>query len=212
LSSSTLLRRPAVRLGVYALAALVFVFEAWVLWLMLHPEVPGDYRAYYIERTTTCLNQPVAGTYRFGSMVDFTPDDRAEALPLRVCGWEGPAGDGTHAVGTSSRLRFRGSSGTGPHELVLDLAAITRKGEPQPQRVEVEMDGKRVTTLEVLLPDPQSFRLPVPDSALADGAVELVLRYPDAVRMGPTDPDTRYRSIKLTRAGIVPEGTDAVEN
>jgi hypothetical protein len=212
LSSTATFDRPATRWGAYALAALLFAFEAFVVWLMLNPDVPEDFRAYYIDRTTTCLNQPVPGTYRFGTLVDFTSDGREQAMPLRVCGWEGPAGDGTHAVGTSSRLRFRGKPQPGAHQLLLDLAAITRAGEPQPQRVEVTVDGEPVATLEVTDPEPQSFTLPVPRDALADGTVELILGFPDAVRMGPTDPDTRYRSVKLTRAGIVPEGKIAVGN
>ncbi len=212
MSSTATFDRPAIRWGAYALAALLFAFEASVVWLMFNPDVPEDFRAYYIERTTTCLNQPVPGTYRFGTVVDFTSDGREEAMPLRVCGWEGPAGDGTHAVGTSSRLRFRGEPQQGPHQLVLDLAAITRDGEPQPQRVDVTVDGDTIATLAVTAPEPQSFTLPLPEDALADSAVELILAFPDAVRMGPTDPVTRYRSVKLTRAGIVPEGKIAVGN
>ncbi len=210
MSSTALFSRPAVRWGAYALAGLLFAAEAAVVWLMLNPDVPEDFRAYYIDRSTTCLNQPVPGTYAYGTVVDFTSDGREQAMPLRVCGWEGPAGDGTHAVGTSSRLRFRGDPQPGSHDLVLDLAAVTRDGEPQPQRVDVVVDGDLVTTLAVTKPEPQSFRLPMPDTAIADGTVELILAFPDAVRMGPTDPDTRYRSVKLTRAGIVPATPDAV--
>ncbi|MFD2648152.1 hypothetical protein ACFSX5_10155 [Devosia albogilva] len=211
MSSTAIFSRPAIRWGAYALAGLLFAAEAGVVWLMLNPDVPEDFRAYYIDRSTTCLNQPVPGTYAFGTVVDFTSDGREQAMPLRVCGWEGPAGDGTHAVGTSSRLRFRGDPQPGAHELVLDLAAISRDGDPQPQRVEVLIDGELTNTLDVALPEPQSFRLPVPDDVLADGTLELILRFPDAVQMGETDPDTRYRSVKLTRAGIVPAGQDAVE-
>ncbi len=212
MSSTTIFNRPAIRWGANALAAALFAFEAGVVWLMLHPDVPEDFRAYYIDRSTTCLNQPVPGTYAFGTVVDFTSDGREQAMPLRVCGWEGPAGDGTHAVGTSSRLRFRGEPQPGSHALVLDLAAITRDGEPQPQRVEVLIDADLTATLDVALPEPQSFSLPVPEDALADGTLELILRFPDAVQMGPTDPDTRYRSVKLTRAGLVPAGRIALGN
>ena len=94
------------RTGTYVLAGLIALFEFAVFWLMLNPDVPPDYRAYYIEKTTTCLNQPVAGTYSLGTTIDFTPDGREAAKLLRVCGWEGPTGDGNHAVGTSARLRF----------------------------------------------------------------------------------------------------------
>ena len=94
------------RLGAYLLVGLVALFELGVFWLMLHPDVPPDYRAYYIDKTTTCLNQPVSGAYTLGTVIPFTPEGRDAAEPVRVCGWEGPTGDGTHAVGTSSRVRF----------------------------------------------------------------------------------------------------------
>src|SRR5690606_20431741 len=100
------LARPLPKLGAYALTALLLAAYALVLWWALHPTVPDSYRAYYIDQTTTCMDQPVAGTYTLGTVVSFLPDGASAARPMKPCGWEGPAGDGTPAVGTSSRLRF----------------------------------------------------------------------------------------------------------
>jgi hypothetical protein len=204
LSELALFDRPLIRWGTYGLAALLFVAEAAIATLMLRPDVPPDFREYYIDRTTTCLNQPFPGTYAFGTIVDFTSPGREQALPLRVCGWEGPAGDGTHAVGTRSRLRMTGDAPAGPQELRLDMVAVTRNGEPQPQRVEVVLDGTLAATLDVAAGEPQPFSVPVPADALGDRRLEVIFEFPDAVKMGPADPETRYRSIKLLSAGIVP--------
>ena len=40
------------RNGAYLLVVLLGAFELCVLWLVLHPDVPADYRAYYIAQTT----------------------------------------------------------------------------------------------------------------------------------------------------------------
>ena len=45
----------------YGVAGLVALFELGVTWVALHPHVPADYRAYYLDRTTTSHPQePVA--------------------------------------------------------------------------------------------------------------------------------------------------------
>lgn len=204
MSSAAISPRSRVGLAIYASAALLFALEAGVVWLMLHPNVPEDFRAYYIDRTTTCLNQPVSGAYAFGTTVSFLPEGVDVAKPLRVCGWEGPAGDGTHAVGTSSRLRFVGTASSGPQVLQLELAAVTKDGVVQPQRVDVVVDGEPVGQLRVDEAEPDVFSLALPADVTADGHVEMLLEFPDAVRMGRTDPDTRWRSVKLTSAGVVP--------
>lgn len=190
----------------YGLVALVALFELAVFWLMLNPDVPADYRAYYIDRTTTCLNQPVPGTYALGSIIDFTSHGAAGAKPVRVCGWEGPVGDGTHAVGTSSRLRFVYDEPAAGLALTLRMVAVKRGGEPTLQRVEVAFNGTVIDTLTVTADAPQDFTVDVPSdlASAANGRVELELRFPDAVKIGVTDPDNRRRSIKLLSAGLIP--------
>lgn len=188
----------------YALAGLLLAFEFGVLWLVLHPNVSEDYRAYYISHTTTCLNQPVAGTSTFGTMVSFLPEGRDAAKLVRVCGWEGPAGDGTHAVGSSARLRFAPAERPVPMALALEMIAITRDGHPQ-QRVLVQVGGTSIGEVVAPATGPLSVTLPIPDEVAArPGPVEMTLNFPDAIQMGPTDPETRWRSIKLIAAGLVP--------
>ena len=201
--SSAPLSRP-IRIGMYTLAGLLLAFEVGVLWLVLHPNVSEDYRAYYITQTTTCLNQPVPGTYSFGTMVSFLPEGRDAAKSVRVCGWEGPAGDGTHAVGTSARLRFAPAERPDAMTLTLEMIAITREGHPQ-QRVAVRVGGTSVGDVVVPATGPVTVTLPIPDEVAArPGPVEVTLTFPDAIQMGPTDPASRWRSIKLIAAGLVP--------
>ena len=190
------------RLAAYILVGLLALFELGVVWLMLHPNVPPDYRAYYLDKTTTCLNQPVSGSYTLGTTVRFTPEDKDAAKLIRVCGLEGPTGDGNHAVGTSARLRFAYAEPATALTLQLSMVAIQKGGATVPQRVEIVADGTLLDTVSLNAPTPQQFSLPLP--APADGKLELELRFPDAVQMGPTDPDNRLRSIKLLSAALLP--------
>lgn len=195
------------KLVAYALTALLLSVYALVLWWAAHPTVPDTYRAYYIDQTTTCMNQPVLGTYTLGTVVSYLPDGADIAKPTKPCGWEGPAGDGTHAVGTSSRLRFVYTEpATGPLTLSLDLIAIRKAGTPMPQSVDVIVNDEHVTTLHVNADAPQHFAVMLPANLVqaADGRIDLLLEFPDAVQMGPTDPPTRWRSIKLLSAGLLP--------
>jgi len=195
------------RLAAYLLTALLLGGYAVVLWWMLHPSVPANYRAYYIDQTTTCMDQPVSGAYSLGTVISFGPDGADAAKPLKPCGWEGPAGDGTHAVGTSARLRFAyPEAARGGLTLALDLIAISKGGTPMPQTVEVTVDGQAVATLEVDGTAARHFTVALPAAlvAAANGRLDVLFTFPDAVQMGPTDPPTRWRSIKLLSAGLLP--------
>nr|WP_295883780.1 hypothetical protein [uncultured Devosia sp.] len=193
-----------VTLIAYGVVALAIAFELVVAWFMLHPQVPADYRAYYIDRTTTCLNQPVSGDYALGTTVSFRSDGLELAKPLRVCGWEGPAGDGTHAVGTSSRLRFAiPAAERGPLFLSLDMVAISREGHPA-QRIGIEANGMELGVANALAGVPLEVDLEIPAETIAagTGAVDVILHFPDAISMSPSDSDTRWRSVKLLSARL----------
>ena len=188
----------------YGAVVLAMVFELAVLWLALHPDVPPDYRAYYLDQSTTCLNQPVSGDYALGTTVSFRSDGRERAMPLRVCGWEGPAGDGTHAVGRRSRLRFAlPQEQVGILHLRLDLVAVTHDGNPA-QRVEISANGQQITTAQAMAGVPMTIDMQVPPEIIYSnpGSLEVALDFPDAIRMAPGDSDTRMRSIKLLSARL----------
>ena len=91
MSSLTLPRIPVTTL--YGLAALVALVEAGVLWTSVHPHVPADYRAYYLDQSTTCLNEPVSGAYSNGAEIRTVSGYERVVANLRVCGFEGPVCD-----------------------------------------------------------------------------------------------------------------------
>lgn len=189
----------------YLLVAAAIVFEVAVVWWMLHPDVPEDYRAFYIDLSTTCLNQPVSGDYALGTRVSFLPDDLDRAKPLKVCGWTGPAGDGTHAQGTSSRLRFALPPETGSLRLTLEMIALEREGYPQ-QRTDVVVNGETLASETVLPARAGTFTVDIPADVVKrnPGALEVTLTHPHAIKMGANDSNTYWRSIKLLSAELSP--------
>lgn len=196
--------RRSAAIGAYALAALLAMFELTVLWQALHPRVSDDYRAYYIDRTTTCLPQIVTGAYVLGTVLDFRADAGGdETRELRPCGWTGPAGDGLHSVGQSSRLRFHVGA---PQDLLLtlELTGVTLPGPPQ-QRVVVSA-GDRAVGEWLVTPDrTESFSLAIPATAVdAEGYLDLLFDYPDAISPGRVA-NTYWRSIKLTSGSLRPQ-------
>lgn len=194
--------RSPLALGAYALAAVLALFELAILWQALHPNVPPDYRAYYIDRTTTCLPQPVTGQYELGTELNFRSEGD-ETRELRPCGWSGPAGDGTHSVGETSRLRFAVGA---PQDLslMLELTGVTLPG-PAQQHVIVSANEKHIGEIAVTPGKTERFTLAIPaDSLEKNGFVDIRLDYPDAINPGGRVSNTYWRSVKLTAASLSP--------
>jgi hypothetical protein len=196
------LSRPTISpLLLYGAAAIVIIVELATAWIGLHPNVSANYRGFYIDQTTTCLDVTTSGQYVFGKEVKFR-DNAAEIKPLRVCGWEGPAGDGLHAVGNSSMLRFALPAVSAGATVMLELVAVDRSG-PAGQTIDISVNGTSFQSIVVETGTPQRFTFSVPAELIAGAtALTLELRYPNAIRMNPTDSDTRKRSVKITAARV----------
>src|SRR6185312_3942085 len=150
-------------------------------------------------QTTTCLDKPVSGTYTLGSTVSFMPDDQAGARRLRVCGWDGPAGDGTHSVGTTSRLRFKVSEPAGALVLRLMLTTIAAPGIPEQHLVLSAGNGVALGEARIPAGTTEMLDFAVPADAIdpSKGRLDVIIAYPTAAEMTPRDSDTHYRAIKL---------------
>lgn len=204
--SSTALTNPVTRTALYGAAVLLAGFELFTAWQAIHPHVPDTYRAYFIDQSTTCLDQPVTGDYDFGTLVSFRSGGEKQMKPLRVCGFEGPVGNGLHAVGESSRLRFKLPPDARGLSLMLEMAAVDfAKSGDQP--VNVVVNGQSVGTAEVHTGTEQRFSFAIPDAALTpDHLLEVEMKYPQAIRVDPQDSNTRKRSIKLTAGSVTAAG------
>ncbi len=182
------------RAAAYAGAAALALGELAVLALALSPDVDATYRAYYLDRTTTCLDRNVPGDYTLGTTVSFRPDGADQMTKIRVCGLDGPVADGTHSVGTSSRLRIAATSASAlTLRLTFDRAAAAAGTT---QRVRVVADGAMVGEAAAGGDEAVTAEFALPP-VLADGAAEITLEYPDAVKPTPLTSETRLRAIRL---------------
>jgi hypothetical protein len=188
-------------LAAYGLAALLALLELSILWLAVHPQVSEEYAAYFITRTTTCLVQPVTGAYQLGKTLNFRSegDDTRE---LRPCGWTGPSGDGLDSIGEESRLRFAIAQ---PQDLVLTLEMTGVELRNADARKIVALAGDEPVG-EATIPagTTETVSFPIPASAIKDGYLDILLKFPNAVRPSDTIANTYWRSVKLLTGQLAP--------
>jgi len=181
---------------------LAALFEVGVLWASLHPHVSADYRAYYLDQSTTCLNEPVSGSYYNNTLLPTVSGYERTLKQIRVCGFEGPVGDGLHLVGESGRLRFKMLEPPHTLELMLQMVAVDFAGAAG-QTVDVIANGQDIGDVHVDTGTPQRFTFAIPAAVLKpDGVLDLELKVPDALRVEPQDSNTRKRSIKLSAVRV----------
>ena len=75
-----------------------------------------------------------------------------------------------------------------------------------PQTIDVLVGEQPIAVIEVGTTAPERFELPIPPNLLATaaGRLEVTLAFRNPVRMSPSEPDTRLRSIRLLAAGLLP--------
>jgi hypothetical protein len=188
-------------IATYGVVATLALVELVIAWQAIHPDVPADYRAYYIDQTTTCLPQAMTGAYAMGTTLNFRSggDDTKE---LRPCGWEGPTGEGMHALGETARLRFAVGDVAKPMTLTLQMTAVDMDGMAD-QRVVVTANDAPIGTTTIARAQTVTMPFVIPAGiATETGLLDIALDFPDAVRSRPGDSNTRKRSIKLTEARL----------
>ena len=93
------------------LIALFGAFELVVIWLAFHPNVAEDYRAYYIDRTSSCFPRDESaanGAYILGTPISFVPDRWGHTRDnLRWCGFIASSGPGIRTFGDYGIVRLR---------------------------------------------------------------------------------------------------------
>lgn len=188
----------------YGMAALLAVAEMAILWQAIHPNVSPDFRAYYIDRSTTCLPLPGTGAYALGTEIDFRSGG-SETRQLLSCGWDGPAGDGMHALGESSMFRLATGS-VKDLVLMVELTGVTLPGPPQ-QIVVVSVNGVALSTVELAPGETKRVTFEVPARALADSEfADVRLDYPNAITPREGIANNYKRSIKLVAASLSAKG------
>ena len=87
------------------------VFELVVAWLALNPNVKDDYRAYYIDRSSSCFPRDAAaatGYYPLGEPVSFVVGRNGyDRDTLRSCGFMAANKEGLRSFGDYGILKVR---------------------------------------------------------------------------------------------------------
>jgi hypothetical protein len=173
-----------------------------VLGLALNPRVHPDYRAFYIARTTTCLNRDRVGSLSLGETISFRylaeqPERMKRAEDMKVCGWTGPVGDGIHSLGETSRLRVKVTGITNGVLATLEMAPVLRQPEIA-QRVVISANGIRLHTATLADDAPQEVSFVIPQAILATAELlDIAFDFPDSVRQTPVASNIYDRAIKL---------------
>ncbi|AZO24266.1 hypothetical protein EJ070_28640 [Mesorhizobium sp. M1E.F.Ca.ET.045.02.1.1] len=189
---------PPLTLAGYALAGALAAAEIAILALALNPQVDDDYRAYYIDKTTTCLNRDAVGRYTPGRTVSFRSDGASEAMGMMVCGWSGPVADGTHSLGETSRLRLALPPLRDGLQATLEIIPVIRPPQTS-QRIVISANGTEVHRATLAGAGPATVSFVIPQAALAGRArLELVFDYPDGIPQSPDASNIYNRAIKLT--------------
>ncbi|WP_353645473.1 hypothetical protein [Mesorhizobium sp. WSM2239] len=210
--------RRAAFAGGYVLAALLAGAEIFILGLALNPRVHPDYRAFYIDETTTCLNRDRIGGYRLGETVSFLHLGRQaermkRAAGLKVCGWTGPTGDGTYSLGETSRLRVKIPEIPSGLTATLEMAPMLRPPQTA-QTVIISVNGVRLHETTLSGDEPQKVSFVIPQAVLAGAEVlDIAFDYPDSIRQTPVASNIYDRAIKLMsfRLDPVTEGAGATD-
>jgi hypothetical protein len=188
-------RRAATR-GGYPHAAVIGAAEIIILALALNPNVNADYRAFYIDRTTTCLNRDATGSYTVGQTVSFRSDGAKQAASIKVCGWSGSAGDGTHSLGETSRLRLKMPPLGLGLAATLQMAAVIRP--PQiTQRVVISVNGVQAHAVTLSGKQPRTVSFVIPPALGKADTLEIAFDYLDGIPPTPAASNIYKRSIKL---------------
>ncbi|MDX8466005.1 hypothetical protein RFM26_09965 [Mesorhizobium sp. VK23B] len=190
--------RPAQLLCGYALAGALAAAELAILALALDPKVNDDYRAYYIDKTTTCLNRDAVGRYTPGRTVSFRSNGAREAMPMMVCGWSGPVADGTHSLGETSRLRLAMPPLRDGLLATLEMNAVIRPPQLS-QRIVISANGTEVHRVTLSGAAPTTVSFVIPQAVLAgNDRLEMAFDYPDGIAQSPAASNIYNRAIKLT--------------
>lgn len=160
-------------------AAALLLAELAVALLVLMPRPSAAYRAQFIDRAD-CWHGGEGGDYLLGQPV-VPRFDTPEAGPdgIFVCGWL-TLDDGAWSLGGGAHLYFRLPPITGALRLELEARALVSSSHPV-QRVEIDADGQVLPTLRLANREVERLAVDIPAGPALDGALDLRLRFPDAV-------------------------------
>lgn len=186
--------------------AIVAVFGAVVLWMILNPRVADDYRNYYIDRTWSCFPRLISHFYPLGEPVTFVKDRPGyERDTIRWCGFMPAKTDGIKSFGDYGILKLKFPIPDEDLLLTFSSWANTHAGKPA-RDVTIDVNGTDVGTITFKDAKRVNGRFVIPEEvakAAPDGMVEIRWEVP---RIGPPGTNTEpiTLQVRLEAVRLVP--------
>jgi hypothetical protein len=194
-------------------------FELYVLWLAFNPNVDDDYRAYYIDRSSSCFPREASvatGYYPLGEPVTFVPGRNGYARDtLRWCGFIAANNQGIRTFGDYGILRLKFDM---PDEdLLLSFSSFTNAGSKDlPQEAGVVVNGEKLATLTFTSSKRVEGNVLIPEAVAKKGDSGLEIRF-EVPRIGPpgtnSEPVTlqlRLQALRVVPLSLAPPGMRGV--
>jgi hypothetical protein len=183
------------RLSHLAIIALIAIFDLYVLVLVLRPNVADDYRAYYIDRTTSCFPRLISGYYPLGEPVSFIAGRPGyDRDSIRWCGFMPANNQGIRSFGDYGILRLRFADPK--QDLLLTFTSYANVFEnTAPRDVAVLVNDTRLETLHFTGQQRVLGKIVVPAAVVAKGKGGVEIKF-EVPRTGP--PGTNGEPLTLT--------------
>ena len=122
--------------------ALIAIFGAVVLYMVLNPRVEDDYRAYYIDRTSSCFPRLISGYYKLGEPASFVAGRNGmKRDSIRWCGFMPVKNDGIKSFGDYGILKLKFA--VPDEDLLLTFSSWANTNADKPARdVQIVVNGE----------------------------------------------------------------------
>lgn len=188
--------------------ALLAVFGGVVLYLIAHPRVADDYRAYYIDRTSSCFPRVTSSYYPLGAPVTFAPGRNGYSRDtLRWCGFMPAKTDGIKSFGDYGILKLKFKMPDS--DLLLTFSSWANTSADKPSRdVAVVVNGTKLGTITFATARRVNGRIVIPERVAKAGDSGLVIRF-EVPRIGPagtnSEPLTLQLRLEALRVSVLAE-------
>lgn len=192
--------------SIYSLAMVVAVAELSVLFVSAYPDVPEDYRRYFIERSTNCWTRDVPGERRLNQNLPlFTTNDPHGILgtSMTVCGWLPPDASGMWSWGPEAALRFDVSAlAVAEIDVYATMGALVAPSHPE-QIIEILSGGRMLTSFRLTSSALVEQRFVVPAEVVAEASsskLDLWFYFPTSIspRELGINSNGRKHAVRLT--------------
>ncbi len=182
------------RLWHLAVVALIAVFDFGVLYMVLKPNVSPEYRAYYIDRTSSCFPRIISGFYPLGTPVPFAGGHNGYTQDtIRWCGFLPPSTTGIRSFGDYGILHFTFPD-PGEDLLLTFESWVNTDSDKPPRNVDVVVNGEHLATLTYAGAGRVDGKIVIPERVIATGNGTTEIRF-NVPRIGP--PGTNDEPVTL---------------